>query len=169
MYDIYGKRYANAWLGRTTFPPPALLNLKSSNFLRWFTGVVYYFFGRDLITGFFVFSLITFVGSYMWYRAAAVAIPFLDRKLFFLLMFFAPSIVFWPAGVGKEALVEFGLGGVALGVAYMLNGQLALRTSRVASRGMAHLRRPRPPARAFTRCAGVRVRVRASANPTRPR
>jgi hypothetical protein len=124
VYDIYGQRYANAWLGRTRFPPPALLNLKSSNFLRWFTGVVYYFFGRDLITGFFVFSLIAFVGSYMWYRAAAVAIPFLDRRLFFILMFFAPSIVFWPAGVGKEALVEFGLGGVALGVAYILNGHL---------------------------------------------
>jgi hypothetical protein len=124
VYDIYGKRYANTWLGRSKFPAPALANLKSSNFLRWFTGMVYYLSGRDLITGFFVFSLIAFVGSYMWYRAATIAIPFLDRKLFFLLMFFAPSIVFWPAGVGKEALVEFGLGGVALGVAYMLTGRM---------------------------------------------
>ena len=123
VYDVYGKRYANSWLGRVRFPPPTLVDLKSSNFLRWFTGVVYYLFGRDLIAGFFVYSLIAFVGSYLWYRAAAVAIPFLDRKLMFLLMFFAPSIVFWPAGVGKEALVEFGLGGVALGVAYMLNGR----------------------------------------------
>ena len=124
VYDVYGQRFANSWLGRTRFPPPTLANLKSSNFLRWFTGIVYYLFGRDLIAGFFVFSVIAFVGSYLWYRAATVAVPFLDRKLFFLLMFFAPSIVFWPAGVGKEALVEFGLGGVALGVAYMLNGQL---------------------------------------------
>jgi hypothetical protein len=92
--------------------------------MRWFTGVVYYLFGRDLIAGFFVYSLIAFAGSYLWYRAAVVAIPFLDRRLFFLLMFFAPSLVFWPAGVGKEALMQFGLGSVALGVAYILTDRM---------------------------------------------
>ena len=123
VYDVYGKRFANAWLGRVSFAPPVLTDLKSSNFMRWFTGVVYYLFGRDLITGFFVYSLIAFAGTYLWYRAAVIGIPFLDRKLFFILMLFAPSIVFWPAGVGKEALVQFGLGSVALGVAYMLTGR----------------------------------------------
>ena len=102
----------------------SLSNLKSSNFMRWFTGIVYYLFGRDIWTGFFVYSLIAFVGSYLWYRAAVVALPALDRKLFFILITFAPSIVFWPAGIGKEALMQFGLGSIALGVAYILNGQV---------------------------------------------
>jgi len=124
VYDQFGARYANAWLGKAGVTAPVLTNLKSSNFMRWFTGLVYYLFGRDLIAGFFVYSLIAFAGSYLWYRAAVVAVPFLDRRLFFLLMMFAPSLVFWPAGVGKEALVQFGLGGVALGVAYMLNRQM---------------------------------------------
>ena len=123
VYDTFGVRYANAWLGRTRFPPPDLSNLKSSNFMRWFTGVVYYLFGRDLIAGFFVFSLIAFAGSYLWYRAAVLALPTLDRKLFFILITFAPSIVFWPAGIGKEALMQFGLGSVALGAAHMLAGR----------------------------------------------
>jgi hypothetical protein len=122
-FDIYGKRYANAWLGKAGAVAPVLSNLKSSNFMRWFTGMVYYLFGRDIWTGFFVYSLIAFVGSYLWYRAAVVALPDLDRKLFFILITFAPSIVFWPAGIGKEALMQFGLGSIALGVAYILNGQ----------------------------------------------
>ncbi len=124
VYDVVGKRFANAWLGKAGAFAPTLANLKSSNFMRWFTGIVYYLFGRDLFTGFFVFSLIAFVGSYLWYRAATIAIPFLNRKLFFILMMFAPSIVFWPAGIGKEALMQFGLGGVALGVAYVLTGRM---------------------------------------------
>jgi hypothetical protein len=123
-FDIYGKRYANAWLGKAGAVAPVLSNLKSSNFMRWFTGIVYYLFGRDIWTGFFVYSLIAFVGSYLWYRAAVVALPALDRKLFFILITFAPSIVFWPAGIGKEALMQFGLGSIALGVAYILNGQV---------------------------------------------
>jgi hypothetical protein len=123
-FDIYGKRYANAWLGKAGAVAPVLSNLKSSNFMRWFTGMVYYLFGRDIWTGFFVYSLIAFVGSYLWYRAAVVALPALDRKLFFILITFAPSIVFWPAGIGKEALMQFGLGSIALGVAYLLNGQV---------------------------------------------
>lgn len=124
VYDVYGKRYANAWLGKAGSVLPVLANLKSSNFLRWFTGIVYYLFGRDLFAGFFVYSLIGFVGSYLWYRAAVIAVPFLDRKIFFVLMTFAPSLVFWPAGIGKEALMQFGLGSIALGVAYVLTGRM---------------------------------------------
>ena len=124
VYDGFGKRYAGAWLGKVgaNLPPPATLH--SSNFVRWFTGIIYYLFGRDLIAGFFVFGLIAFAGSYLWYRAAVIAVPFLDRRLFFLLMMFTPSIVFWPAGVGKEALMQFGLGSVALGVAYILTDRM---------------------------------------------
>ena len=124
VYDLYGRRYAYAWLGKAGAVAPTLSDLKSSNFLRWFTGIVYYLFGRDLFAGFFVFGVLGFVGSYLWYRAAVVAIPFLDRKLFFILMMFAPSLVFWPAGIGKEALMQFGLGSIALGVAYVLTDRM---------------------------------------------
>src|ERR1700719_2000837 len=47
-FDIYGKRYANAWLGKTGAGAPGLSNLKSSTLLRVFTGMVYYLFGRDI-------------------------------------------------------------------------------------------------------------------------
>jgi hypothetical protein len=123
VYDTWGKRLANAWLGKAGAVAPHLDNLKKSNFLRWFTGVTYYLFGRDLIAGFFVFGLLAFVGSYLWYRAAVISLPFLDRKLYLFLLMFAPSIAFWPSSVGKEALMQFGLGGIALGTAHIMNGR----------------------------------------------
>ncbi len=68
--------------------------------------------------------MIAFVGSYLWYRAAVVALPFLDRRMFFLFVFFAPSIAFWPSSIGKEALMQFGIGSAALGTAHLLKGRL---------------------------------------------
>ena len=124
VYDTFGRRYALFWLGKAGAVQPQLADLKKSNFLRWFTGIVYYLFGRDLIAGFFVFGLLALVGSYLWYRAAVLAVPYLDRKLFFILIFFAPSIVFWPSSIGKESLMQFGLGGIALGTAQIMNGRL---------------------------------------------
>ena len=124
IYDTWGRRFSNVWLGVNGAEVGMLPDLRKSNFVRWFTGVVYYLFGRDIITGFLVFGLIALVGSYLWYRAGCVAVPFLDRRLFMALMLFAPSLAFWPSLVGKEALMQFGLGAIALGTAYLLRGRI---------------------------------------------
>jgi len=124
VYDTWGRRFANVWLGRPGATVGTLTDLRKSNFLRWFTGVVYYLFGRDIITGFIVFGLIALIGSYLWYRAAVIAIPFLNKKLFLILVLFAPSIAFWPSSIGKEALMQFGLGSIALGTAHVFTGKL---------------------------------------------
>ncbi len=124
IYDKFGKRFLDVWLHHAGAVAPQIDNVRKSNFLRWFTGIVYYLFGRDLIAGFVVYALMAFVGSYLWYRAAAEALPFLDRRLYFLLVFFAPSIAFWPSSVGKEALMQLGIGSAALGTAHLLKGRL---------------------------------------------
>jgi hypothetical protein len=124
IYDKFGKRFLDVWLNKAGAVAPQLDDIRKSNFLRWFTGIVYYLFGRDLIAGFVVYALMAFVGSYLWYRAAAEALPFLDRRLYFVLVFFAPSIAFWPASVGKEALMQLGIGSAALGTAHLLKGRL---------------------------------------------
>jgi hypothetical protein len=124
VFDTYGRRYANAWLGKAGSIAPALDNIRKSNFLRWFTGVVYYLFGSDMIAGFIVFGLIAFVGSYLWYRATVEAVPFLDRRLYFVIVMFVPSILFWPSSIGKEALMQFAIGSAALGTAHIFNGKI---------------------------------------------
>jgi hypothetical protein len=124
IYDKYGRRYLDVWLHNSDKVASRFDDLRKTNFVRWFTGIVYFLFGNDMIAGFLVFALIAFAGSYLWYRAAAEALPFLDRRLFFLFVFFAPSIAFWPSSIGKEALMQFGIGSAALGTAHLLKGRI---------------------------------------------
>ncbi|MDQ1534319.1 MAG: hypothetical protein QOF28_2080, partial [Actinomycetota bacterium] len=121
-YDTNGRAFAQAWHsgGRA----PKLTDLRETNFIRWFTGVVYYVFGSSLLAGTFVFALLALIGSYFWYRATVEAVPMLDRRLYLGFVLFAPSIVFWPALVGKEALMQLALGTFALGMAFMLRQRL---------------------------------------------
>jgi len=121
-YDGFGRQFAAAWLGDGTAPD--LENLRRTNFLRWFTGVVYYVFGSNMVAGYFVFGLLALVGSYLWFRAASIAVPTLNKKLFLGLMLFAPSIAFWPSSIGKESLMQLGIGVVALGTAHLLRQRL---------------------------------------------
>jgi hypothetical protein len=116
VYDRYGLGYV-----RGVAPP--LKDLKKTNFIYWLTGHIYSRFGADIIVGFFVFGLIAFVGSYLWYRATVEAVPFIDRRMYFLLVFFAPSVAFWPSSIGKEAIMLFAMGLAALGIAKLLNGR----------------------------------------------
>jgi hypothetical protein len=121
-YDKIGKELANAWLNGGH--APVLSNLRQTNFINWFTGVVYYVFGSSLLTGTFVFALLALLGSYFWYRATVEAVPMIDRRLYLAFVLFAPSIVFWPALVGKEALMQLGLGTFALGISFLLKQRL---------------------------------------------
>ena len=52
------------------------------------------------------------------------AVPFLDRRLYFLIIMFVPSILFWPSSIGKEALMQFAIGSAALGTAHIFNGKI---------------------------------------------
>jgi hypothetical protein len=122
-YDQYGRQFAEAWLHGGTAPD--LQDLRLLNFMRWFTGVVYYLFGINMITGFFVFGLLAVIGSYFWYRATADAVPRLDKRLYAALVLFAPSVTFWPSSIGKEAVMQLGVGTVALATSRLLRHRLA--------------------------------------------
>lgn len=105
-----------------------------SNFIRWFTAQLYEIVGVDLITAFLVYGLLAFLGAYLWYRATADAVPFVDKRLYAILIFFLPSIVFWPASLGKEALMQLGVGLMVLGLSQMLRGRV-LRGLLIAAPG----------------------------------
>jgi Uncharacterised nucleotidyltransferase len=122
-YDQVGRQFARAWLQGGT--APELENLRQLNFVRWFTGVVYYVFGTNMITGFFVFGLLALIGSYLWYRATVDAVTRVDKRLYLVLVLFAPSVAFWPSSIGKESLMQLGIGTVALATARLLSHRLA--------------------------------------------
>jgi hypothetical protein len=81
------------------------------------TGGVYAVMGPSVIGGFLVFSWIGFWGLLLCYRAARIAVPDLDAKRYAALLFFLPSMVFWPSSIGKEAIITLGIGLTAYGAA----------------------------------------------------
>lgn len=133
MYDSYGRRFARAWAG-VAGTAPELADTQQTNFIRWFTGVIYYLVGPDMVAGFMLFALFAFLGSYLWYRATVDLVPFIDRRVYLGLMLFAPSIVFWPSSIGKESLMQLGIGAMALGTSLLLR-QVLVKGLVVAAAG----------------------------------
>ena len=123
-YDEYGHKFADAWSGNGVVPQ--LDDWRKTNFIKVFTGFVYYLIGSNRIAGFFVFGLLAVVGSYFWYRATVDAVPGMNKSLYLGLVLFAPSIAFWPSSIGKEALMQLGIGTATLGISFLLRQRLLL-------------------------------------------
>jgi hypothetical protein len=154
VYADWGRRLAHAWISGGAVPDHTGGASAGTAWVRWFTGVVYYVFGSNILNGFLIFGLLALVGTYLWYRAAAEAVPFLNRRLCFVLLFFVPSIAFWPSSIGKEAVMQLGLGTVALGSAKLLKQRL-FQGLLIALPGAWLLSRVRPHLLAFAAFAAA--------------
>lgn len=89
-------------------------------FVEYVTGVVFTVTGPSTLGGFVVFSALGFVGTFLLYRAACIAAPQVDARMFALLLFFLPSMVFWPSSLGKETLMLLAIGLFTYGSAAIL-------------------------------------------------
>ncbi|MEY4176201.1 MAG: hypothetical protein RI900_3366, partial [Actinomycetota bacterium] len=85
----------------------------STRFVERVTATVYTVFGSSRLGGFFVFSWFAYIGSVLYVLAAIRAVPGLATRRYAGLVFLAPSLLFWPSSIGKEALVMPFLGAVA--------------------------------------------------------
>jgi hypothetical protein len=162
-YDDFGRRFAGAWLGRGG-TAPELPDLRQHNFIRWFTGIIYYLFGIDTLTAYFVFGLLALVGSYAWYRATVESVPQFDRRLYLGLVMFLPSMAYWPSAIGKDSLMQLALGLVALATARLLRQRLMIAAA-IGAPGVWLLWGVRPHLLAIAMtavgCAYIGGRVRA--------
>jgi hypothetical protein len=120
-YHGYGARVASrVWSGEIT-PFEALPYGAGTAFFERFTGFVYMFTGSSRLAGFVVFAWIAYWGVIWFVKAAMVAVEGVAAARYAAYMVVAPSLVFWPASIGKEAymLAALGLGtyGIARGLA----------------------------------------------------
>lgn len=97
--------------------------ISGTRFTEVLTGQVYALTGPTRLGGFMVFSWFGFLGCYLFYRAFRTAYPDGDGRRYALLVFFFPTLLFWPSGIGKEAFMVFVLGAVALGAAQLFTGR----------------------------------------------
>ncbi|PYX82490.1 MAG: hypothetical protein DMG66_00750 [Acidobacteria bacterium] len=83
----------------------------SNNFIYMLAGAAQVFLGSSLQAVTILFAVASFWGEYLFYRAFCTAAPNGDHRLAAAGFFLLPSIVFWPACIGKDAVVLLFLGG----------------------------------------------------------
>lgn len=71
----------------------------------------------DLLASYYALSFLAFVGSVVFYRAFLLAFPTERAGTYGALLFFLPSILYWPSSLGKDAWVFFASSFVAHGLA----------------------------------------------------
>lgn len=95
-------------------------DLVGTGFIRLLTGVVYTVTGPSVFVAYAVFASLGYWGLYYLYRAFEAGLPDGDHRRYAILVFFLPSMLFWPAGLGKDAWMAFGIGLTAMGAARLL-------------------------------------------------
>lgn len=133
-YDEFARLQNAFWDGDRLRAPP-LSDLRQSNFIRITLAHVYRLLGENLYAAFLLFACVALIGTYFWYRAVSDAVPGIDRRLFLVMMVFAPSIVYWPSSVGKEALMQVGVGAAAWATSLLLRGRTRTALPLVAGGG----------------------------------
>jgi hypothetical protein len=121
-YSGWGVKISEAF--RSGHFVTGLASLSDTNFIRFLTGVVYTAIGPSEVGGFLVFSWLGFWGLFYFYRAFTIAVPEGRKRTYARLLFFLPSMLFWPSSIGKEAWMTFALGIAVFGVAWILTGRL---------------------------------------------
>lgn len=95
-----------------------------TNFINIVTGYVLAVIGSSRTGAFMLFSWLGFWGLFLFYRAFVIAVPEGRSRSYARLLFFLPSLIFWPSAVGKDAWMVLALGIVAFGSARVLTGHL---------------------------------------------
>src|SRR4029450_6418188 len=100
-----------------------LASLSGTDFIPFFTGLTYTITGPSIFAGFLLYSWLAFGGMFYMYRAFTIAIPDGRKRSYARLLFFMPSMLYWPSSIGKEAWMLFTLGLTAFGTARLLTGR----------------------------------------------
>jgi len=97
--------------------------LIGTHFIENMTGLLFAVLGKGRLGGFLFFSWLAFMGLFLFYRAFCIAVPIGGRRRYAALLFFWPSLAFWPSSIGKDAWMVFCLGVAAYGAAKLLTRQ----------------------------------------------
>lgn len=112
--------------------------------IAMFLAVIYLLTGVSRFAGTFVFAAICFAGQVLMWRAFRRAVPNGDDFRYGLLVFFLPSILFWPSSIGKDALMVGCIGVVSYGAAQVLGDRTSVGGIVTFAAGVAGLMAIRP-------------------------
>lgn len=143
-YHVSGTNLAHAfWDGRfAQVMEIEIPELTGTPFIKLVTGLLYIVTGPTKLGGFIVFSWLSFLGLFFFYKAVVVGFPEANHRRYAYLVFFLPSMLYWPSSIGKEAWISFGLGLSSYGIALIMRHQPAGYL--VAALGLLATAGPRP-------------------------
>jgi hypothetical protein len=126
LADAFGYHYGGVELAmrfRAGNFDTGLASLSGTDFITFFTGIVYTVTGPSIFAGYLLYSWLAFGGMFYLYRAFTIAVPDGRWRSYAKLLFFMPSMLYWPSSIGKEAWMLFTIGLAAFGIARLLTGR----------------------------------------------
>ena len=99
--------------------------VSGSRFIEILSGMAYTVLPRSQLAGFVLFSWVAFLGLILFSRAIRIALPDADHRRYDLLLFFLPTLVFWPSSIGKEAWMVSVLGLASYGAARLFTHRVS--------------------------------------------
>lgn len=111
LYHNFGIEIAETWR-RLSVPDlnTVAFGSEGTRFTAWVTGLFYAPFEPSRLGGFFIFAVVAFIGQFFFYLAFRTACPESRWKRYAVLIFFWPTLVYWPSSIGKESLIILFLG-----------------------------------------------------------
>ncbi|MUH49914.1 MAG: hypothetical protein F2789_01780 [Actinobacteria bacterium] len=125
-YDKNAKILAAGLRSGARSPTALIPRGTGTRFITNVTASIYTVFGASRLAGFFVFASMAYVGALLFVKAGILAVPGLSHKRYAALVLLTPSILYWPASIGKESWIMLFLGITTFGVARLLTGRWGL-------------------------------------------
>lgn len=117
-YHIFGVINSNVWRGFAV--PESTAGGQGTAFTEVVTSFLYALYTPSFLGGFVIFAFLSFLGQLFFFAAFRPWFGQEKVKLYAYAVLFFPSLVFWPASIGKDALMVFGLGMATYGVSRLL-------------------------------------------------
>lgn len=143
-YHAFGKTLAGQIRSGEVSVLETIPSGTGTEFMERLTATLYTFAGSSRLAGFLLFGFMGYWGAVFYLRAAIVAVPGLARRRYAAMLFFLPSIVFWPSSIGKEAWMMLCLGLATWGGALALSGGRSVRALTYAALGLTGAALVRP-------------------------
>ena len=125
VYHEEGSRIAPALRG-LDFGVDTGRPIPGTGWIRYVSGITHAFVIDDMFVTFMIFTLLSFLGAFLCYRAFVRAVPEGDHRRYALLVFLWPALLYWPSSIGKEAWMIFGLGVASWGVSRIVTASAGI-------------------------------------------
>lgn len=121
-YNLYAAKHYQGWRnGEILWAAEGKLG---TQMLEVITTAVYTLTGPSTIVGFMVFGSFAFWGAFLLVKAFRIALPQGQHRRYAALVLLLPSMIYWPASIGKESWLLLFVAVTALGAAELFRGRM---------------------------------------------